>query len=55
MHSEFAAVFEQDGDLVIAFCLKIPGANGQGRTKDEAQENSRSEVKRSVPERPRDL
>lgn len=39
MHSEFTAVFERDGDWVIAFCPEIPGANGQGRTKDEAREN----------------
>ncbi len=39
MHNEFTAVFERDGDWVIAFCPEIPGANGQGRTKDEAQES----------------
>jgi len=37
MHNEFTAVFERDGDWVIAFCPEIPGANGQGRTKDEAR------------------
>ena len=39
MHNEFTAVFERDGDWVIAFCPEIPGANGQGRTKEEAQES----------------
>ncbi|MEX2269837.1 MAG: type II toxin-antitoxin system HicB family antitoxin [Vicinamibacterales bacterium] len=39
MHNEFTAVFERDGDWVIAFCPEIPGANGQGRTTDEAREN----------------
>jgi len=39
MHNEFTAVFERDGDWVIAFCPEIPGANGQSRTKDEAQES----------------
>jgi predicted RNase H-like HicB family nuclease len=39
MHNEFTAVFEREGDWVIAFCPEIPGANGQGRTKDEAREN----------------
>ena len=38
MHNEFTAVFERDGDWVIAFCPEIPGANGQGKTKDEARE-----------------
>ena len=39
MHNEFTAVFERDGDWVIAYCPEIPGANGQGRTKDEARES----------------
>lgn len=37
MHDEFTAVFERDGDWVIAYCPEIPGANGQGHTKDEAR------------------
>jgi predicted RNase H-like HicB family nuclease len=39
MHNEFTAVFERDGDWVIAYCPEIPGANGQGQTKDEARES----------------
>jgi len=39
MHNEFTAVIEQDGDWYIAYCPEVPGANGQGRTKDEAREN----------------
>ena len=39
MHNECTAVFERDGEWYIAFCPEIPGANGQGRTKDEAREN----------------
>ena len=37
MHNEFTAVFEREGEWVIAYCLEIPGANGQGRTKEEAR------------------
>ena len=37
MRNEFTAVIEQDGDWFIAYCPEIPGANGQGRTKDEAR------------------
>lgn len=37
MHNEFTAVFERDGDWFVAYCPEIPGANGQGRTKDEAR------------------
>ena len=39
MHNEFTAVFEREGDWFIAYCPEIAGANGQGRTKDEAREN----------------
>jgi predicted RNase H-like HicB family nuclease len=39
MHNEFTAVFERDGDWVIAYSPEIPGANGQGRTKDEARDS----------------
>jgi len=35
MHNEFTAIVEQDGAWFIAYCPEIPGANGQGRTKDE--------------------
>jgi predicted RNase H-like HicB family nuclease len=31
------AIIERDGDRHIAYCSEIPGANGQGRTKDEAR------------------
>ena len=36
MQNEFTAIIEQDGDWFIAYCPEIPGANGQGKTKDEA-------------------
>jgi predicted RNase H-like HicB family nuclease len=39
MHNEFTAVFERDGDWYIGYCPEIPGANGQGRTKEEARES----------------
>jgi len=34
---EFTAVFERDGDWYVAYCPEIPGANGQGKTKEEAR------------------
>lgn len=37
MSNEFTAIFERDGDWYIAYCPEIPGANGQGRTKEEAR------------------
>ena len=37
MRHEFTAVYEQDGDWVVAYCPEVPGANGQGRSKDDAR------------------
>lgn len=39
MRNEFMAVFERDGEWYIAYSPEIPGANGQGRTKDEARQS----------------
>jgi len=39
MHNEFTAVIERDGDWHIAYCPEVPGANGQGRTEDEAKQS----------------
>ena len=36
MHNEFTAIIEQDDEWFIAYSPEIPGANGQGKTKDEA-------------------
>ena len=39
MHNEFTAIFERDGEWHIAYSPEIPGANGQGRTKEEARQS----------------
>ena len=39
MHNEFTAVFERDDDWYIAYSSEIPGANGQGRTKEQARQS----------------
>ena len=60
MRNEFTAIIERDGEWYIAYCPEIPGANGQGRTKDEARaslaeaialilEDHREEGLRGVP------
>ena len=60
MRNEFTAIIERDDDWYIAYCPEIPGANGQGRTKDEAKkslaeaielilEDRREEGMRGVP------
>lgn len=37
MHNEFTAIIERDGDWWIAYCPEVPGANGQGKTKEECR------------------
>ena len=39
MRNEFTAIFERDGEWHIAYCPEIPGANGQGRSKEEARQS----------------
>ena len=39
MRNEFTAVIERDGKWFIAYCLEIPGANGQGRTIEECRKS----------------
>ncbi len=39
MRHEFTAVYERDGEWVIAYCPEVPRANSQGSTKDEARES----------------
>lgn len=39
MHNEFTAIIERADDWFIAYSPEIPGANGQGRTTDEARAN----------------
>jgi predicted RNase H-like HicB family nuclease len=39
MHNEFTAVIERDGEWYIAYSPEVPGANGQGQTKEEAKES----------------
>jgi predicted RNase H-like HicB family nuclease len=37
--NEFTAIIERDGEWHIAYCPEIPGANGQGWTKEEARQS----------------
>ena len=39
MRNEFTAIIEKDDNWYIAYCPEIPGANGQGMTKEEARRN----------------
>jgi predicted RNase H-like HicB family nuclease len=44
MRNEFTAIIEQDEGWFIAYSPEIPGANGQGRTKDEALRSLRDAI-----------
>ena len=44
MRNEFTAVVERDGKWFIAYCPEVPGANGQGRTKDDALASLREAI-----------
>ena len=39
MSNTYTAIFERDGEWHIAYCPEVAGANGQGRTKQEARES----------------
>ena len=39
MRKEFTAIVEQDGPWYVAYCAELPGANGQGKTRDECLAN----------------
>ena len=39
MTNEFTAIVERDEEWFIAYSPEIPGANGQGRTKEAALES----------------
>lgn len=36
MRNTFTAILERDGGWYVAYCAEVPGANGQGRSKQEA-------------------
>ena len=35
MYNEFTTIIEKDEDWFIAYCAELPGANGQGKTKEQ--------------------
>ena len=44
MRNEFTAVVEQDGPWYIAYCAEVPGANVQGKTREECLANLREAI-----------
>jgi predicted RNase H-like HicB family nuclease len=54
MHNEFTAVFERDGEWFIAYSPEIPGANWQGRSKEEARQSLADAIALILQERRED-
>jgi predicted RNase H-like HicB family nuclease len=44
MHNEFTAIVEQDGPWRIAYCAEVPGANGQGQSREECLASLREAI-----------
>lgn len=44
MKNEFTAIVEQDGPWFIAYCAEVPGANGQGTTREECLDSLKSAI-----------
>lgn len=44
MRNEFTAIIERDGEWFIAYCPEVPGANGQGKTKEECLASLRDAI-----------
>jgi predicted RNase H-like HicB family nuclease len=44
MHNEFTAIMERDGPWYIAYCAEVPGANGQGETREECLASLREAI-----------
>ena len=54
MHNEFTAIVEKDEGWFIAYCPEIPGANGQGHTKEECLANLAEAIQLILEERRND-
>jgi predicted RNase H-like HicB family nuclease len=54
MQNEFTAIIEQDEDWFVAYSPEVPGANGQGRTREEAMESLTAAVELILEDRRED-
>ena len=54
MRNEFTAIIEKDDDWYIAYCPEIPGANGQGRTKEKARDDLKEAIALILEDRRQD-
>ena len=54
MRNEFTAIIEQAEGWYIAYCPEVPGANGQGRTGEEARASLIEAIKLILEDRRED-
>ena len=54
VHNEFTAIVERDGDWYVGYCPEIPGANGQGCTKEECLQSLREAIELILEDRRED-
>ncbi len=55
MHNEFNAIIEKDGKWFIAYTPEVPGANGQGMTKDECLKSLSDAIQLILKDRREDV
>ena len=55
MHNEFTAIVERDGPWYIAYCAEVPGANGQGESREECLASLREAIALILRDRCEDL
>ena len=44
MRNEFTAIVERDGPWYVAYCAEVPGANGQGESREECLASLREAI-----------
>ena len=55
MRNEFNAIVEKDGKWFIAYTPEVPGANGQGLTKEECLKSLADAIKLILKDRREDV
>ena len=54
MQNEFTAIIERDDDWFIAYCPEVQGANGQGKSKEEARRSLADTIRLMLEDRRED-
>jgi len=55
MTNQFTAIIERDGAWFISYCPELPGANGQGKTKEECLESLGEAINLILEDRRQDV